>query len=408
MVQKPLPTKKWTVMVYMAGDNDLDPNGAKDLIEMKQVGSNAAINVVVQFDRSGGRGATRYYVRKGGQARADVVAVEGQINTGDPKNLVEFIKWAAKYYPAERNMLVLWNHGQGWDDTDIYAGERHRSLRRLAAGPVRRALFHTPVRRLLKGAVRDLEARAILLDDGAKDFLDNQEMKNVLASASKVLKRKLDILGMDACLMSMVEVGYQIRESADYTVGSEETEPLEGWPYHTILGALAKDPSMTPGQLVGLIPGKYVASYGERSQVTQSAFRLGKADALAAAVADLVEVLIPRLEDSGVLQQILNTRTRVQSFAVADNIDLVDFCVLLKKALPDPAIGAKCQAVIDCVTTEFLVATAAKGRALENAHGVAIYFPLEAVSTLYRGLDFSQRTGWDRFLELYLTAVRGR
>ena len=72
------------------------------------------------------------------------------------------------------------------------------------------------VRRMLEKATGDHKACAILLDDNAKDFLDNQEMKQVLANTAKLLGRKLDILGMDVCLMSMAEVGYQILNSVDY------------------------------------------------------------------------------------------------------------------------------------------------------------------------------------------------
>ena len=222
--------KQWTVMVYMAGDNNLDPEGVVDLREMKKVGSTDKLSVIAQFDRAQGHASQRYVLRKGTKLAADSVAKLGKVNTGDPKRLNDFIAWGVKQYPAKHYLLVLWNHGQGWDDTDIYADERFRGLRRLTTGRVRHALFHTPVRRTLEQAKRNVEYRAILLDDNAKDFLDNQEMKKVLAKAKKLIKRNLDVFGMDACLMSMAEVGYQSHGSADYTVGSEETEPGEGWP----------------------------------------------------------------------------------------------------------------------------------------------------------------------------------
>ena len=63
------------------------------------------------------------------------------------------------------------------------------------------------MRGILEKAIGDQVARAILFDDNAKDFLDNQEMKQVLADTATLLGRKVDILGMDACLMSMAEVG---------------------------------------------------------------------------------------------------------------------------------------------------------------------------------------------------------
>jgi len=399
--------KPWTFMVYMAGDNNLDPDGVQDLKEMKKVGSTNNVNVIAQFDRATGHAAKRYYLRKGGKLTADAVATLGKINTGDPKNLTDFIQWGVKNYPAERYALVLWNHGQGWDDTDIYADERHRRLRRLASGRIRHALFHTPVRRTLKQAIGDSEARAILLDDDAKDFLDNIEMKKVLAKTMKLLKRKLDILGMDACLMSMAEVGYQIHETAAFTVGSEQTEPLEGWPYDTILAELVKNPAMSTQDLSTLIVKKYMASYS-RDAVTQSACDLSKADALATAVTGLGNTLTAKLSDFTTRQRILTARTQVQTYDVADNIDLVDFCSLLAQATPGSEIARRCQGVIQAVQTGYVAANGCKGEAVKDSHGVAIYFPTGDVSPLYAGLDFSKKTGWDGFLKAYLKAVRNR
>jgi hypothetical protein len=403
-----LTKKPWTVMVYMAGDNSLDPEGIQDLKEMKKVGSTDKLNIVIQFDRAAGHVARRYYLRKGGIVTGDAVASLGAVNTGDPKCLSDFIQWGVKNYPADHYLLVLWNHGQGWDDTDIYADERHRNLRRLATGPIRHALFHSPVRRTLEKAGSDHTARAILLDDNAKDFLDNLEMKKVMAGTAKLLKRKLDILGMDACLMSMAEVGYQICDSADYTVGSEQTEPGEGWPYHTILGALAKNPAMTPRNLSALIVDKYLASYGNADGVTQSACDLSKAGALATAVAGLVAALNASLSESASRQRILAVRNQVQSYEVPDNIDLVDFCSLLAKASADSATTTACQNVVKAVKSAYVMAQGYKGGDMKNSNGVAIYFPLQSVSPLYAGLDFSKKTGWDAFLKTYLNAIRSR
>ncbi len=402
-------TKKlWTVMVYMAGDNTLDPEGVVDLREMKKVGSNDKLNIIAQFDRAQGHTSQRYVLRKGTKLAADSVAKLGKINTGDPKQLSDFIAWGVKEHPAEHYLLVLWNHGQGWDDTDIYANERFRSLRRLTTGRIRHAVFHTPVRRALDRAKRDVEYRAILLDDNAKDFLDNQEMKRVLAGTKKLLKRKLDILGMDACLMSMAEVGYQAHGSTDYTVGSEETEPGEGWPYNTILAALAKNPAMSPRDLSALIVEKYLASYTAGDGVTYSACDLSKADALATAVAGLADTLKASLSDHTARQRILSVRTQVQSYEVPDNIDLVDFCSLMAKSGASPAIATACQNVIHAVQSGYVATQGYKGDNMKNSHGVAIYFPTQAVSPLYGGLDFSKKTGWDAFLKAYLAAVRSR
>ena len=392
-------------MVYLAGDNSLDSAGTVDLNEMKRTGSTDALNIIAQFDSATGHEARRFCLRKGGSLADDAVMPSlGKTNTGDPRCLNDFIAWGIKNYPAQHYMLVLWNHGQGWDDTDIYAGERDRGLRR--SHSIRHAFFRSAMESLVKKSRRDPAARAILLDDDAKDFLDNQEMKAVLAKTKKLLKRNLDVLGMDACLMSMAEVGYQMRDSVDFTVGSEQTEPGDGWPYDTILNELAKNPDLSPRGLSQLVTNKYLASYEATAGVTQSACDLSKSAALAAAVKPLAGAL--SAASSPDVQKILAARARVQSYEVPDYVDLVDLCSLLIGSGVSPAIVAACKTVVQQVQTDYVIASGFKGSKVKNSHGVSIYFPTQDVSPLYAGLDFSKKTGWDKFLKAFLIKIRGR
>ncbi|NTV98264.1 MAG: peptidase C11 [Chlorobiaceae bacterium] len=407
-MKKSTTEKSWTVMVYMAGDNSLDPEGSVDLREMKKAGSTDDVNIIAQFDRAAGHVARRYYLRKGGIVTGDAVASLGALNTGDPANLEDFIKWGIKNYPAKHYLLVLWNHGQGWDDTDVYADERYRSLRRLPSSATRHSLFRTGTRKVMEKAVSGMEYRAILLDDNAKDFLDNQEMQKVLANTAKSIGRKLDILGMDACLMSMAEVGYQISDSTSYSVGSEQTEPGNGWPYDKILKALVQNPAITPKDLSTLIVDSYLASYPDKEPVTQSACDLSKAEALASAVASLASALKSGIADKAVQQAVQGVRNKVQSYDVKDNIDLLDFCSLLSKTGVKAAIKTACQNVAAEVQKNYILNQGYKNKSMQHSNGVAIYFPLVSVSPLYRKLEFSKKTGWDSFLEAYLEAIRSR
>ena len=249
------PEKLWTFMVYMAGDNkDMDRAGGPDLKEMKQVGSSPEVNVIAQFDRA--EGAKRYYLRKGGNIDQDVVkGFSEKINSGDPKDLYAFIKWGVENYPAKHYALVLWGHGQGWDDTDLWDDVSRRGFSEQGSQRLHQTTFRTSAGRALQEASHDQDLEAILRDDSSKDFLNNLEMKQVLADTAALLKNKqgknkLDLLGMDACLMSMIEVGYEMRESVKFTVGSEQIEPGEGWPYDRILNRLVKNAKMTARDLV--------------------------------------------------------------------------------------------------------------------------------------------------------------
>ena len=340
----------------------------------------------------------------------DAVVDVGEVNTGDPNRLNEFIAWGVNNYPADRYALVLWNHGQGWDDTDIFADERYKSFSRHASRRLPHALFQTAVRQALNKAKSIHELRAILIDDNAKDFLDNKEMKQVVANTEKLLGRNLDILGMDACLMSMIEVGYQIHESVDFTVGSEQVEPGEGWPYNLILAELARNPSMKPQALSMVIVDQYLASYTSDDEVTQAACMLSQAEALGQAIDALAKALTNSLGDMATRVNIMQARNQVQSYDVVDNIDLVDFCSLLANSAAGSQIADRCQGVIQAVKS-YVMKQGFKGSSLKNSHGVAIYFPVSNpsppyVSPLYaENLDFANETKWGDFLQAYNQAI---
>jgi hypothetical protein len=220
---------------------------------------------------------------------------------------------------------------------------------------------------------------------------------------------------MDACLMSMAEVGYQVRGSAEILVGSEQTEPGDGWPYDKVLGALAKHPEMDERDLGALIVREFLASYEAEDEVTQSACDLAQVDGLAAAVAALADALTAALREPLMRHRMLVARSRVQSYEIADNVDLADYCTLLADLAPNTAASARCADVLRALgnggagdAAAYVLAQGSKGVELGNSRGVAIYFPTRAVSPLYSRLDWAQATGWGRFLAAYLAVVRGR
>jgi hypothetical protein len=420
--------KSWTVMVYMAGDNNLDSAGVADLREMKKVGSTDQLNILVQFDRAGARSATiRYYVKKGGAIANDKISSLGETNMGDPSILQDFVTWGMQKYPAEHYLLVLWNHGAGWDDANLYEGDvfsgatppvaRKKQLletprpatrglkplpfclARAGLSRTRRALFCTSVGK----AVRN---RAIAFDDQAQDFLDNVELKRVLTQIKKKLGRPIDILGMDACLMSMVEVAYQMRSVANYSVGSEESEPGEGWPYDLILKSLAANPGMKPEDVARLIVAQYIASYKSNDNVTQAAVRLASLNALAGALSGLGKALAAALAVPSQRNAIMTARAQVQEYSrpYDDYCDLIDLCALLESAPTGNQVRAACSAVKSSAA-KAIVVSGCKGSAVDQSHGLSIYFPKRRLSLLYKTLDFTKSGAWDEFLKAYIASV---
>jgi hypothetical protein len=401
--------RKWTVLVWIAGDNDLEEFGRSDLREMKSVGSTTDVNVVAQFDSMSDRRTRRYYLRRGTSLSADEVADLGPTNTGDPAVATAFFKWGAGAYPAERYLVVLWNHGSGIDETDVYARARSHGLRVVRRGSGRgvvprsrgRALAARGFRRSLFSSTLDaaLLRRGIAYDDTARDFLDNAELRRVLSSVRRALGRRIDVVGFDACLMSMLELAYEHRRLAGYVVGSEEVEPGDGWPYDRILKALVADPEMTGEDLGRVIVREYARSYPSEG-VTQSALDLREAAAAGRAVDRLAGALLTAIRDDTEYANVTKALHATQSFATPDFLDLHDLCARLSASCRSAEVRSAAKATQVAVEA-FVAAEAHKGASVAGARGVAIYFPRGQATVLYRRLDFAKRTRWDEFLAAY-------
>ena len=414
--------RHWTIMVYLAGDNDLESFGERDLLEMKMVGSTPAVQVVAQFDRMSDGVTRRYALTSGTDLAADIAAELPESNTGDPASLLEFVRWGLDTFPADHSALVLWNHGAGWKDDDVYAGEtgetrdtreRSDSPRSLIRGagrrPLSRSLFRSSIRRALRYPA---PVRAILFDDTSKDFLDNQELKVVLDGILHGRgARKLDLLGFDACLMNMVEVAAQVRHACTYMVGSQEVEPGEGWNYAAVLAALNTAPDASPSALARTIVDTYVAEHAPGAEdfpVTQSALSLEHVPPLLEAISSLADHLVARLQDPAFYSRVLFPVLReVQKFRDEQYVDLCHFCQLLAARATDDelrAIAGRIAARLDPAAPDSLVcAVDRRGAGVAAAQGVSIYLPfLGVVSPAYAELEFTRACSWGTFLHAFV------
>ncbi len=404
----------WTVLAYLAGDNDLEGALLGDLKEMERVGSRpGAVEIVAQVDRAPGHtashgnwtGTRRYYVTRSEAPRrigSTLLAELGDTNTGDPRVVQDFVTFGAKRYPAQATLLILSNHGSGF----------YVPPEMLSAGAGRVAL---PARRLRQGFFHPTREwlpepdalRGIAYDDGSGDCLDNRELKQVVRHAHRVLGRPLDIVGMDACLMTMLEVAYQLRDHAKILVGSQELEPGAGWPYVTILGDLVGRPAMTPAELGATIVRRYAEFYGaDGPDITQSAIDLGKLDDLVGAVDALAGALLTARPDTALEHALYRAWRRTLRFYDDLYIDLHHFAVNLAGATTRREVRTAARAVQRALEAKDgpIIAEAHGGTRMRPARGLSIYFPpFRDPSIFYRELDFARRTRWAEFLEAYLT-----
>jgi hypothetical protein len=233
--------KEWTIMVFVNGKNNLEPYALYDMNEMEMIGSSDQVNVVAEVGRINGystsdgdwKTARRYLVKKDNdktKITSPIVQELGKVDMGDYKHLIDFATWAKTNYPAKKYMLIVWNHGAGW----------------------------------IKNT------RAIGVDKGISydDETGNHITTPQLGMAMKAIG-KVDVYGSDACLMQMPEVNYEIKDYVDYIVGSEETEPGDGYTYNLLLGPLVAKPTMGGAELGKLAVDAYADNYGTQDH-TQS------------------------------------------------------------------------------------------------------------------------------------------
>ncbi len=413
-------------MVYMAGDNgkvfdtaagpkrlmaEMTTSGYKDIWKMSQVGTTDACAVTCLFDSLDGSYLVE--VRKGRGMGHSAVQQLAEVNMGDPEVLRSFIVRAMRDYPADHYALVLWNHGLGWLDIDIYSQVR-------AAGglaPSSPPLFRSTLRRLSGGEV----TRPIAFDDSSKDFLDTADLRWALASAAEETGNRLDLIGMDACLMAMIEGARELSPFTDWFVGSQEVEPMEGWPYKEILKAINAHPAADGSDLAVAIVDEYARAYGGATRavvpITQSAVDLGRTDVTEVLARQLVEAL---MADPAPVLRTVAQRAADSAFVFQDRSyrDLGSFAAALAAETTwsshrqAPLVRSAAEALRDHLVEGgpgCPVRKVAHGPAYEQATGLSVFLPRslsplrrEEAMRAYRELLFAQRTGWDRLVEWLL------
>lgn len=409
------PIAEWTILVFMNGDNNLEQYALADFYEMAEVGSTRSVNVVVQLDRNGGytndynrwMDTRRFLVKKDRAPLADA-AVEAldEVNMGTPQSLENFIRWGMTAYPAKRYALIIWDHGQGYRDaasTEVQ-GDRFRS----AHGMPFRSVSH---------------------DDTNQDQLYNSEVQQALRAALN--GRKLDLLGFDACLMSMVETAYAMREFSKVMVGSEDLEPGDGWAYHLWLKYLVKNPQLNADDVALAIVSYYPVPYRSHlahsdALLTLSAIRLSELDSLASAISTLSNAMVEALDtEVGAIKEARkaspvfardNPRPGDQRF---HHVDLKKFATEYQRRTANPAIQQALTAMLAHYQRAVITTFAGAIRKAEGASGLAIYFPAGrndyATDIFEEGgyakdnqeypVAFVQEQTWADFLHAYFARV---
>jgi hypothetical protein len=354
----------WTVMVFISGDNDLEPFVVQDLEqELAAVGSGPDVQVVALADRGPGYDRRRgdwqntllFHVTRGMQATPQAAVADwGERNMGDPRTLIDFVTWAKANLPAERYALYFWGHGWNW----------HPGW--------------------------------VMQDDTDGDTLDMHELEAALPALGY-----LDLIGYDGCNMASAEVLELWHGHATAVAASQEFVGWEGVEYDRVLTALAANPGMN-ADAAAIAASRSTRGTHERtwSAVAVDARWQVLEDAIAAwSDALLAGLPAHRAEYDAAFRA-------TQSF-IQDpiDLDLADLATQMERAVNDPRVRLRSRAVRQAV--DALVLDERHTTAYPGAHGISIYLIPDARAKrptdfgYYRRLGFSRATGWDDFIAAY-------
>ncbi|KKQ48940.1 MAG: Clostripain family protease [candidate division TM6 bacterium GW2011_GWF2_38_10] len=410
----------WSILCYIQADNNLDAQAyanIRDMVEaFKKNKSNASyVNMIIQWDQPRNNKTWRYLVTSSGLVECGSLSTEMGIRP--EQELIDAMQWVATSFPAEHYALILWNHGSGIEDYKQFKGVDNPFIYSYSLT----GSWLTPPGFLL-------DDRGILYDDTQKTCLTNQGLARACKEIARILGKKLDILGMDACLMAMVEVAYQVQDWVDYLVASEESEPAEGWPYESILANLLKNPTMSSKVLSQVIVNSYGIFYHKRfSWCTLSAIDLALCDRVVKQFNRILQKLESnaRLTPKDVKDKIIKARRAACAMSYNSYVDMYSFLQELEKQ--NRRVVAKSAKIIDRVSSSRkksykkntstllnyirlekkylaqMVVRSYAGTKIKRARGCSLYYPhvrysSSAIHSSYYETRFAKDTKWVSFI----------
>lgn len=379
---------EWTVMVYIGADNNLSSFINGDVDEMEEAGSTEEVNIICQIDGNSGYGGyddylgnwstvRRYEIQSGSSTNNEIdagfISDLGELNTGDPDILRDFAIWGIDNYPAQRYMLVIWNHGGGW---------------------ARPAPFEP--------------YKAIVWDDtdgdGSGIEFSNGEYATLLSEIYDHLDHSISIVGFDACIVGLLEAEYETMGYADYLVHSEANVPGEGWDYDFLV-SLTADPYCSEEDVINWLIDEY-ATYYSSSSVTMSGLRLDHDhNDYQIILNDFTRELILAggMSNSSITSSVSGARDFGSSL-----VDVYDFAGEVDSRNIGGS-GSDLDLAAQALQDAQGYPVAAPGKPVVRSHqngysgaaGIMAYTPTSSASSAWSNLDYAECNLWDEFINDY-------
>jgi Clostripain family len=452
---------KWTVMVYLGGDNNLTANCITVLQQLEAVKYTDDVCVLACFDSNTPWPKGSRYLAINCRRR--------EVNNG--------IDWE-----IHNDLIPPDKRGHDFEPPDFCDSPnppKGHEMRTGVAEGLKRFLYWT-----MKNHGNSEHYMLMLYGHGplvaSQTFLvrENPQSALTLAHLRRILKphfgpeRKLDILAFQNCAMNGIETAYEVKDQVDMTIGSQGLVLAAGWPYDKIITAVVENADATPDQV-----GKELLKRCARHLLDFSVMDRSSEQSLCKLsnmhegndMTMVVRRLVRALEEGlsfdaeagrkGVLNYpaicdaVRLARLEAQSYWGETFVDLYDFCErLLKKCneavithnalLEELQLNGQSQSrlrrtgllqqirkIIGCCidvmnkVKDIVKASYYIGCELQYSHGISVFFPwtmpgqpytfvrvkrgylLKPVFEIYRQSRFAKESRWADFLQVFFKAT---
>ena len=415
----------WTFMVYMAAANDLEIFAPRNMRQMQQVGSNERINIVAQHNthEHNKHSSKTYFIEKGNKRL--IKENPHACDSGESKTLTDFCRDTIAAYPADHYALILWNHGTGPIEPVMRSHLSSLDLFSLSYSHDlfdHKSISFSPFPHYKTSRTQQIY-KGICFNDISGNFFTEQQLCNTLKTVctTSLKGKKFDIIGFDACLMSMIEIATAIQPYATHMVASQDVERGTGWDYYYALYPFMTT-TITPAHLGAHLVHAYAKAYKKTSDYTQTCLNLENIHLLTenvSRVSTLLQNLLKNQEDKKARLAVKLSRNKhlCTHFDEPEFIDLYHFYMNVSLNIeqitcePQNPLNQTIQELrVELTRGKQLIKSSVlenkAGSTYPNAHGISIYFPEHTIHSSYRRCAFTEHSSWLPFLKTYLSAAR--
>ena len=338
-------TGKTTILVYICG-TDLeseDGEASGDISEMiaSGVGNSGTVTTIIATGGSTrwqqyGISARSVQYHRLGSGGPELLKDTGRRSMGSADTLSDFLRFSLSAAPADRYILILWDHG---------------------GGPV-------------QGLCNDANFQ--------DDSLSLPELRTALKEGLN--GTRLDIIGFDCCLMNCVDLCGDLYGIADHAVVSQELVSGTGLNYDEWMAPVVRNPAIPTQEIAVSMADTYVAENAtgrNASTATMSVVSMDRMPAVLDAAESFSASLTSVMQDN--LSGVVRLRSQLTSFGefiddyASDLVDVEDMCDAFSSLIPQESENLKAaarQAVSYNVTTSDIAS---------YAHGLSFFMPQSTV-----------------------------